>query len=522
MTIESTISKITYAGNGSTRLWPLPFACAQPEHIRLVLTDSQGKETELASGWQAEMDENGSTSIRYPLSGQALPAGNKLTICRQTPRTQIVDLINTGAFEPELLEKDGFDRAVMMIQELQEGLDRAVKVPLSSDQNPEALAEELFQAHTEALSAAGKAGQSEAAARSYAAQTAEIKAAALREVREESDRQAGRLDGLANSHILTFEREVERAHEEADRAEEAANKTVDITTLAQGAENLEATWQQAGAVAAGEELILPLHYIVGRHMLRLSWGGAQLYPVNANGEGQFAEVGEPESISNRVRLLFDLPAGVQLNMWVIASNVARGVKEAEAAARAAAAEAAGSALESAGYALAAEADATTAREQADAAGGFAQSAEDDTEKAKQAAACAKKSACRAALAASLSGLGGLFTIKNVELVHHAPQGFYIADSTLLVPALAALPLLSLNRLEDLPDFDCYAILGGNTQNSGIFWPPQGKNNCSCSCSCNNGNGSGGSGGNGGSSSSLASRLCMACAAGKEKEVVCKP
>lgn len=52
------------------------------------------------------------------MTGQPIRAGTRLTVYRDTPQTQIVDLISGGAFDPEVLEWDGFDRAVMMIQEM--------------------------------------------------------------------------------------------------------------------------------------------------------------------------------------------------------------------------------------------------------------------------------------------------------------------------------------------------------------------------------------------------------------------
>ncbi|MDR2726638.1 MAG: hypothetical protein LBC10_01430 [Deltaproteobacteria bacterium] len=86
--------------------------------------------------------------------------GERLTIFRITPQTQIVDLINAGAFNPEVLEHDGFDRAVMMIQELGEKVDRSLKVSLSSGQTGDALMDAIHAAGAEARASADEAASS--------------------------------------------------------------------------------------------------------------------------------------------------------------------------------------------------------------------------------------------------------------------------------------------------------------------------------------------------------------------------
>lgn len=71
-----------------------------------------------------------------------------------------LDLINAGAFNPEVLEHDGFDRAVMMIQELGEKVDRSLKVSLSSGQTGDALMDAIHAAGAEARASADEAASS--------------------------------------------------------------------------------------------------------------------------------------------------------------------------------------------------------------------------------------------------------------------------------------------------------------------------------------------------------------------------
>ena len=164
MSVESTITKVIYVGNGVATEWPVPFKYNKPEHLHLLVTDAAGAHELVTSNFQVQVTEAGDTSILYPVSGQPLAAGKRLTIFRATPQTQIVDLIYGGAFAPEVLEEDGLDREVMMIQELQEGLDRAVKVGIDSDETPEELLENIFTARDEAEDAATSAKASANAA----------------------------------------------------------------------------------------------------------------------------------------------------------------------------------------------------------------------------------------------------------------------------------------------------------------------------------------------------------------------
>jgi hypothetical protein len=163
MTVETTLTKVQYAGNGAATEFPVPFTYSRAADLRLILSDAAGSETVVADNFQVNVNGSGNTSVVCPVSGSPLPPGTKLTIYRDTPQTQIVDLIDGGDFNPDVLEIDGFDRLEMQIQELQEGLDRAVKVKISDAETPEELRDRLFQARDEA-------GEAQAAAANSASQ----------------------------------------------------------------------------------------------------------------------------------------------------------------------------------------------------------------------------------------------------------------------------------------------------------------------------------------------------------------
>lgn len=169
MTVESTITKRIYQANGATTEWPVPFAYSRADDICLMLTGADGVETRVASNFRVNVNEAGDTSVTCPVSGEPLPLGVKLTIYRATPMTQIVDLAIGGPFNPQVLEKDGFDRLEYQIQEMQEYVDRKIGVPISSAETPEELAAELFAARDRAQASAELSGAAAADAHLAAA-----------------------------------------------------------------------------------------------------------------------------------------------------------------------------------------------------------------------------------------------------------------------------------------------------------------------------------------------------------------
>jgi hypothetical protein len=161
MTVESTITKEISQGNGAATVFPVPFQYAQQADLYLLLVAPDGTETPITNNFQVVANESGDTSIAYPVTGNPLAPGYKLVIYRDTPKTQIVDLVYGGAFNPDVLEHDALDRLEMQIQELDEILARAIKVPISSDETPEDFLVSLFGARDEAATSAANALASE-------------------------------------------------------------------------------------------------------------------------------------------------------------------------------------------------------------------------------------------------------------------------------------------------------------------------------------------------------------------------
>lgn len=180
MTVEYIKTKEIYEGNGATRVFPVPFQYStniaeRTETLNFIFTDAQGHEHPIADNYEIHVNTSGDTSVTYPLEGNPIPSGTKFTVYRKTPLHQIVDLIYGGSFNPDVLENDGLDRVVMMVQEVKEELDRAVKVSISYEGQPktaeEYLAEvgaQVAQAESAATAAANSAGDAAGYAESAA------------------------------------------------------------------------------------------------------------------------------------------------------------------------------------------------------------------------------------------------------------------------------------------------------------------------------------------------------------------
>lgn len=142
MSVASQINKVTYMANGAVRKWPFSFPVLDDSHLKLVVTDAIGDEKVLDTNFS--IDLNGSC-VTYPVSGAALPTGYKFTILREMPIVQGLDLENQGNYNAESLEAE-YDYLTMLIQQVQERTNRAILGPVSSDDPPEEIYNELLNA----------------------------------------------------------------------------------------------------------------------------------------------------------------------------------------------------------------------------------------------------------------------------------------------------------------------------------------------------------------------------------------
>lgn len=129
MTVASNINKNVYMGNGATTEWPFTFKIFDESNIQIFLTDPNGAETKLDTGYRVDK-QNGYVEYPYP-SGTPLPSGWKITLLREVPLVQETDLVNQGPFFAEVIE-DALDRLTAIDQQQQEKLDRTIILPVSA------------------------------------------------------------------------------------------------------------------------------------------------------------------------------------------------------------------------------------------------------------------------------------------------------------------------------------------------------------------------------------------------------
>ena len=130
MTVQNTNTKNIYVGNGSTTVFPFTFytLSEHPEYIKVYITGADGVDV-LTENYTIDMQAQ---NVTYPKNGSPLKQGEKITIARELPLLQDLNLVNQGPFFAEEIEK-GFDEVVMIAQQLSEGIQRALAMAISAD-----------------------------------------------------------------------------------------------------------------------------------------------------------------------------------------------------------------------------------------------------------------------------------------------------------------------------------------------------------------------------------------------------
>lgn len=169
MTLETTVSKAVYTGNGATTEFPFSFKVWEKAQILVSVTDAQGYVQETGE-YSVTLSAGGGT-VSYLHAGAPLPSGWKLALTRDMPFTQEDDYITGTRFDPEVIET-ALDKATAERQQLREQLQRAVILPPTSDEDPVMMAEQLLQAEKSARASAAAARESGSAAAACASQAA--------------------------------------------------------------------------------------------------------------------------------------------------------------------------------------------------------------------------------------------------------------------------------------------------------------------------------------------------------------
>ena len=143
MTIESSLSKAIYHGNGTATQFPFFFRVWDTSHILVTLADPAGVVSDITSACTVTLDADGTGTVVYTRDGLPLAEGYTLAITRSMPFVQNVDLVSGTRFDPKVIE-DALDTACAERQELREKIQRAVMYPVTEEgENPEGYAGKL-------------------------------------------------------------------------------------------------------------------------------------------------------------------------------------------------------------------------------------------------------------------------------------------------------------------------------------------------------------------------------------------
>ena len=134
MTLDTSVSKAVFQGNGSAVAFPFSFRVWNAAELIVQVTGADGIARDVTAQCSIALSDDGGT-VTYAPGGAPLPAGHTLVILRNMPFLQDVKLITGTRFDPAVIE-EAIDRATAERQQLLEKVNRAVVVPADSADPP--------------------------------------------------------------------------------------------------------------------------------------------------------------------------------------------------------------------------------------------------------------------------------------------------------------------------------------------------------------------------------------------------
>ena len=132
MTISTQDSKVNYQGNGQTTVFQIPFPFLENNQIYVQKKDAQGNLINYTYGTDYTVTGAGEENGGSVTLNVAPEQGSTISIYRDVPLTQEVDYRENEIFPAETHE-EALDKLTMEVQQIQEQLDRSVKVDRFSD-----------------------------------------------------------------------------------------------------------------------------------------------------------------------------------------------------------------------------------------------------------------------------------------------------------------------------------------------------------------------------------------------------
>lgn len=129
MTISSTTVKNSYSGNGTLDTFNYTFKIFADSDLQVIIRDATATETVKTLTTHYTVTGAGSASGGTVVftSGNIPSATETVVIRRAVPQTQAIDYIANDPFPAESHE-EGLDRAMMAVQQVQEEVDRSIKI----------------------------------------------------------------------------------------------------------------------------------------------------------------------------------------------------------------------------------------------------------------------------------------------------------------------------------------------------------------------------------------------------------
>lgn len=149
MTISSSTRKAgPFTGNGTTATYPFTFKIFQASDLVVVRTSLTNVDTTLAltTDYTVSLnaDQNSSPGGSITLTAGNLASGLKVTMTSQVPYTQTTDLTNQGGFYPQVITT-ALDKLTINVQQVNEQVSRAAKLPISSTEDADALVADIVR-----------------------------------------------------------------------------------------------------------------------------------------------------------------------------------------------------------------------------------------------------------------------------------------------------------------------------------------------------------------------------------------
>jgi len=127
MTISSTTVKVSYSGNSSTTVFAYTFKILDDDEIQVIIRSSTGTETVKTKTTHYTVSGVGSSGGGNITFLTAPVTGETVVLKRNTTRTQETDYVANDPF-PANSHEEALDRVTMIAQEIQEELQRAIKL----------------------------------------------------------------------------------------------------------------------------------------------------------------------------------------------------------------------------------------------------------------------------------------------------------------------------------------------------------------------------------------------------------